>query len=75
MDQCKRIMKKAITKEDYIKMRTVTNAILYLGRGIPPNVLISLGISDARWGGRYSEVGFNSSYKSLTMRTEKNLRI
>ena len=56
-------------------MRTVTNAILYLGRGIPPNVLISLGISGARWGGRYSEVGFNSSYKSLTMRTEKNLRI
>ena len=75
MDQCKRITKKAITKEDFFKMRTVTNAILYLGRGIPPNVLISLGISGARWGGRYSEVGFNSSYKSLTMRTEKNLSI
>ena len=68
-------MKRAITKDDYYKMRNVTNAILYRGRGIPLNFLISLGISGARWGGRHSEVGFNSSYKSFTMCTEKNLRL
>lgn len=47
----------------------------YGGRGMPRVVTTSLGISGARWGGLYSEVCFKSSYKSLTMRTDKNLRI
>ena len=47
----------------------------YGGRGMPRVVTTSLGISAARWGGLYSEVCFKSSYKSLTIRTDKNLRM
>ena len=67
--------KRTISKTDNWKINNAENAILYRGRGIPSNVLTSLGISVARWGGLYSEVCFKSSYKSLTMRTEKNLRM
>ena len=45
------------------------------GRGNPLAVKTSLGISTALAGGRYSELCFRSSYKSLTIRTDRNLRI
>ena len=64
-------MKRAITQDNYYKMRIVTNAMLYRGKGIPLDFLTFLGISGARWGGRHSEVGFNTSYKSLTSARKK----
>ena len=56
-------------------LKTAEDIQTYGGRGNPQAVTTFLGIATALGGGRYSEVCFRSSYKSLTIRTDRNLRI